>query len=118
LQSETKTSVFLYSLCTGDESAKSECDTYINGVRAGMFAQRLHMGFTLGRSKGEPEPSETLKELLMTEPFCIPESMSAEELRETVVGFLKKVKKKGDKGEMAAGFAVFLGLNGELPCKV
>lgn len=103
----------LLKLCKGSSDEKSECSSYIRGVRAGMHAQRLFIVFNLSEAK--EHPSSVLRRQLGGEPFCLPPDYEHEDVVNSVVTFIEGIP--GEKQEMAAGFAVILGLNNRHACK-
>ncbi|MDE2234834.1 MAG: hypothetical protein KGK44_04710 [Gammaproteobacteria bacterium] len=115
----TKVSVFqmngrdLLQLCAGANSNIDMCDQFINGVRAGADSQRLFLGFAL--VKTHTEPPRVLIPLLTHEPYCLPDTVTNQDIRKTVIHFVQNLSEQ-DKIKTRAGFDILLALNSSYPC--
>ena len=103
----------LLALCTGSVAQVAECDRYVAGVRAGMTAQRLFMGFMYGQQKQEPDA--LTQKLLTNEPFCnMPKGTTPVEIRSVVVDLIHKDGGKNDNA--AASFVTLMALSTKYGC--
>ena len=101
----------LLELCTGRDALPAACVTYIDGVRAGMRAERLFLAWQLQEAGAQaPAPLDVQ---LKAEPFCVPPTTPIEEVAKSVVAFVKKSK---DAATESAAFSIIFGLKEAYPC--
>ncbi len=101
----------LVELCTGKDGLPAACVTYIDGVRAGMRAERLFLAWRLKEAGAEAPTSLGL--LLKGEPFCIPPTTPIEEIARSVVTFVKASKTTETE---SAAFSIIFALKQAYPC--
>ena len=101
----------LYDICT-DETSQEQCVTFIRGARAGMSGQRIYIGFSLLEAQQKPHPTVGMH--LIAEPFCAPEDVSDQEIKDVVLEFLDGLGKKGRQS--LAGFSILMALSNRYPC--
>ena len=83
----------LKALCDSQSKQdNTKCMTFIKGVRGGMFAQRLFLGFTHNSLKITMPPQ--LKSMLLKEPFCIPPSESDSSIGKKIAQYLSEIPEK------------------------
>lgn len=101
----------LLELCAGNDTLPPGCVTYIDGVRAGMRAERLFLAWQLKEAKTQsPAP---LHVLLKGEPYCVPPTTPIDEVARKVVAFVKKSK---DAAKESAAFSIIFALKEAYPC--
>jgi hypothetical protein len=76
----------LVKLCEGKDIAPT-CAAYIDGVRSGMRAYRLFIGWSLKEAKTEPPAA--IAAAISSDPFCVPAGTTTAEVTKAVVQFVK-----------------------------
>jgi hypothetical protein len=100
----------LVALCS-DPGEAARCAGYVDGVRAGMHAQREYLGRQLDKAKqAAPAP---IAPLLMREPFCVDAAVDTDMLVGVVVSFIRA---NPDRHKDPATSAIVLALQNAFPC--
>jgi hypothetical protein len=106
----------LWSICEGEKSNSEKCKTFISGVRSGMAAQRMFIGYTLATQKNE-DSAKLLLWLTTNEPICSKQAITNQQVVEAFIAHMKNVKKDNPKLlSGGAGVSVLLGAQQKYPC--
>jgi hypothetical protein len=101
----------LVKLCSGGKDVSPACAAYVDGVRSGMRAYRLFLGWSLKEAKTEPPAA--IAPALAADPFCVPEGTSLADVVKTVVAFIKDFEPAAKE---PASLSIVTALREAYPC--
>ncbi len=106
----------LWKFCEGENSDSDKCMAFIQGVRSGMAAQRMFIGYTLATQKND-DRAKLLLWLTKNEPFCSTEKISDQQVVDAFISNMKHVSKNNPSLLSAgAGVSVLVGAQQTYPC--
>jgi len=106
----------LMNICDGENANSDKCKVFVAGVRSGMAAQRMYIGYTLATQKTE-DPAKLLLWLTKNEPFCSKSDITDQQVLEAFITHMKQVKSTNPKLLAGgAGVSVLLGAQQAYPC--
>jgi hypothetical protein len=101
----------LVTLCQGGKDVAPACAAYIDGVRSGMRAYRLFLGWSLKEAKTEPPAA--IAPALEADPFCVPDGTSLADVVKAVVKFVKEFEPAAKE---PASLSIVTALRETYPC--
>lgn len=101
----------LVKLCDGTKEIPPACAAYIDGVRSGMRAYRLFLGWSLKEAKAEPPAA--IAPALAGDPFCVPPGTSLGDVVKSVVTFVKDFEPAAKE---PASLSIVTALRESYPC--
>jgi hypothetical protein len=106
----------LLRTCTGESANSEKCSAFIAGVRSGMAAQRMFIGWTMAQQKDE-DPTKLLRWLVTQEPFCSTSGVTDQQVKDSFLSFMSVVgSQKPDLMQGGAGVGVLLAAQRAFPC--